>query len=144
MSTTGPRASCVYIFSSVVLTKEEREEAHWDGFFAKHTQVNPRIAEHIERRSVFIGVEPEWQKGKSKRNLEHAVNLSDAALGNLFQGEHKGACYLDAILLYPEKPPVFVVLVWNTPLASVALRQIPGVKIGSTPKSAKPWWKFWQ
>jgi len=127
---TEPKASCVYVFSSKVLTREERDEAHWGGFFAKHTQVDPCIAEHIQRRGAIIGVDTEWKRGE--RNLEHAAKLSDAALDGLFDDEHKGGCYLDAILLYPDKPTVFVVMVWNAPVASRARQLIPGIQFGST------------
>ena len=132
-----PKPSCIYIFSSAILKSDERQEALWGGFFAKHTTLDRRIAEHVEMRGAIIGISPAWQRGEL--NNQHALELCDAALNGLFDDEHKGACYLDAILLYPEKPPVFVVMVWNVPAARRAQQRIPGVQLGLTPASdAKP------
>ena len=113
------------------MSPEERQEALWSGFFAKHTTVERSIAEYVQLVGGLSSVKPEWQRGAV--NLEHAAQLSSRVLDTIFGMEkHKGGCYLDAILLYPEKPTVFVVMVWNSPVASSARQLIPGVQMVGT------------
>ncbi len=108
--TVGPKASRIYIFSTVVMNSDERQEALWGGFFAKHAAVDRSIAEYVQIAGGITYVEPKWQKGGANLNLEHADKLGDNVLDGLFHEEHKGGCYLDALLLYPEKTTVLVVI----------------------------------
>jgi hypothetical protein len=118
------------------MNSEERQEALWGGFFAKHQTVDRSVAEYVQIAGGISYVEPKWQKGQA--NLEHAAKLSAKVLDGLFDDEHKGGCYLNAILLYPEKPTVFVVMVWNAPVASSARQRIPGVEMGKQTGGAAP------
>ncbi len=130
----GPQASRIYIFSTVIMDSDERQEALWGGFFAYHPAVDRRVAEFVPIAGAITYVEPKWRKGGVQLNLEHAAKLADSALDGLFDKEHKGGCYLDAIVFPPEKPTIFVVLVWNAGAASRARQLIPGVKMGITSK----------
>lgn len=133
-----PKASRIYIFSSVVMNSQERQEALWGGFFTLHNAVPRSVAEHVQMAGAIAPVSPPWKSGVIKEaNLEHAGKLGDEALDGLFDGEHKGGCYLDACLVYPDKPTVFVVMVWNAPVATIAMRLIPGAQIGKATSDQK-------
>ena len=126
-SPTMPGAACAYIFSSATLQSNERQEALWKGFFSNYPRLDRSVAENIELRAAVIGVSPAWS---SDNSFEHATNLAESAIRGVFKGEHSGGSYLDAILIYPNRPPSVVLLVWNASETSRIMRLIPEVKRG--------------